>query len=516
MDGGRDGDHRLSDAIVVGAGLTGLACAYELQRRGHRVHVLESGPRIGGVVGTFETGGFLFERGPNTVPAGATHLREVAGALGCADRMVTSRPEAKRRYLFQGGHLRPLPESPRALLSTPLLSWRAKRRILTEPFRRFDPARFGGGEPTLEDFLTERIGAEATRTFAGAFVRGVYAAEIDELGARSAFPRLWAMAEASGGLLRGMARRGRAARRARRAGAELPPGPRTSATDLISFSGGFSVLVRAFESALEGRISRNTNVAEIERGPGGWRAVLDSGEALACRELVLAVPAPSAAPLVAMCAPERLDLTALERVEHAAITAVHLGLENAPLPPGFGFLVPPDEEARRDPRTPPVLGALFISNLFAGRAPSGTSSVTAMFRGGDVAHLVGDELIGRAVLAVERGLEGYERAHAEAPRRAAPPRVVASRVQRWTNVIPRYAPGHAERFDALQRSAARTLPGLHLAGNYVGGVSVDDRLGHGRAVAAHIADRLAHVVERDASRGSGATPLLRAGGGEAS
>ena len=103
-----------------------------------------------------------------------------------------------------------------------------------------------------------------------------------------------------------------------------------------------------------------------------------------------------------MCAPERL-VSMGAGAKHAAVTAVHLGLEGAPLPPGFGFLVPPDEDRRRDPRTPRVLGVLFVSNIFDGRAPSGTSSVTAMFRGGDVAALDHERLVDRAVVKLVIG-----------------------------------------------------------------------------------------------------------------
>ena len=245
---------RFTDAIVVGGGLTGLACAHDLRERGLSVHLLEAGPRVGGVVGTLEVGGFLFESGPNTVPASAKHVRTAAGRLGVADQLITSRPEAKRRFLFQNGGLYALPSGPQGLFTTPLLSLRGRLRAATEFFRRFT-APAGGAtpspEPTFEEFLSERIGPEATRTFAGAFVRGIYAAEIEELGAASAFPRLWDMASEHGGIVRGMMARGRAARRARRAGAELPPGPRTSPTDLLSFTGGYSVLVDAYDRALE-------------------------------------------------------------------------------------------------------------------------------------------------------------------------------------------------------------------------------------------------------------------------
>lgn len=505
---------RFTDAIVVGGGLTGLACAHDLRERGLSVHLLEAGPRVGGVVGTLEVGGFLFESGPNTVPASAKHVRTAAGRLGVADQLITSRPEAKRRFLFQNGGLYALPSGPQGLFTTPLLSLRGRLRAATEFFRRFT-APAGGAtpspEPTFEEFLSERIGPEATRTFAGAFVRGIYAAEIEELGAASAFPRLWDMASEHGGIVRGMMARGRAARRARRAGAELPPGPRTSPTDLLSFTGGFSVLVDAYDRALEGCVSTNTPVSEIDRGPGGWRAVLETGDALACRELVLAIPAPAAHPLVAMCAPERLELDGLRDVRHAALTAVHLGLEGAPLPPGFGFLVPPDEDRRRDPRTPRVLGALFVSNIFDGRAPSGTSSVTAMFRGSDVSALDHDRLVDRAVAELEKALAGHAAVTSGAPHRTGRPRVVASHVQRWTDVIPRYAPGHRAMTEALDARLARMLPGLHMVGNYNGGVSVDDRIRTGTETAARVAERLAHLSEH---RGEQLEPV--GGAGEAS
>ncbi|MEM6570926.1 MAG: protoporphyrinogen oxidase [Planctomycetota bacterium] len=491
----RTNDQDVTDAIVVGAGLTGLACARELSRSGLRVLVLEAGKRVGGVVGTFETNGFLFESGPNTVPASARHVRDAAADLGIDGQLVTSRSEAKRRYLFQSGGLHELPGGPRALLRTPLLSWSAKRRLLSEPFRRWQPRRGVGVEPTFEEFLTERIGREATRTLAGAFVRGVYAAEIDELGSKSAFPRLHAMCSESGGLVRGLAARGRAAKRARKAGAAPLPGPRTSATDLISFGGGFGTLTEAYGRALDGVVSTSTPVVQIDRGPGGWRAILESGEALACRELVLAVPGPVAHPLVALCAPERMDLDGLRDVRHAAVTSVHLGLEGVTLPPGFGFLVPPDEEARDDPRTPRVLGMLFVSNIFGGRAPSGTCSITAMFRGGEVADLVGDAIVDRAVLELDKALTGYRATHPEIPEPRSTPRVVASHVQRWTDVIPRYGPGHADRMEQLSTSCARMLPGLHLVGSYVGGVSVDDRIKVGLATAAAARERLTHLRE---------------------
>src|SRR6185295_3437889 len=93
-------------------------------------------------------------------------------------------------------------------------------------------------DPDLFTFFSERLGREAAVRLAGAFVRGVYAAELRELGARSAFPRMWEACVREGGLLRA-AWAGR--------GAPLPelPGPVCSRFDLLSFEEGLGELVDA-------------------------------------------------------------------------------------------------------------------------------------------------------------------------------------------------------------------------------------------------------------------------------
>ena len=52
--------------VVVGAGISGLTCAYRLQRSGLDVIVLESSDAAGGVIQTDNEHGFLCEVGPNS------------------------------------------------------------------------------------------------------------------------------------------------------------------------------------------------------------------------------------------------------------------------------------------------------------------------------------------------------------------------------------------------------------------------------------------------------------------
>ncbi len=66
------------------------------------------------------------------------------------------------------------------------------------------------------------------------------------------------------------------------------------------------------------------------------------------------------------------------------------------------------------------------------------------------------------------------------------PRAHVSAVRRWTDVIARYAPGHVDRMAELERALAERLPGLHLAGSCVAGVSVEQVITRGRATADEI------------------------------
>jgi oxygen-dependent protoporphyrinogen oxidase len=500
--------------IVVGAGLSGLACAFDLARAGREVGVLEAGERAGGVVGTLERDGFRFETGPNTIQASAAAFRTLCGDLGLADRLIVSPPEQADRYVFVRGRIRALPATPLEFLATPVLSLASRLCVCSEAFRPWKPPA-DGVEPDLASFITERLGAEAARVLGGAFVRGVYAAEMAELGARSAMPRMWRAVVEHKSLVRAMRALGK------RPELDLP-GPRVPRTALLSFPDGLQELVRGLERALEkhgAQLLTGSAASGLERlrsAAGGrrWRVATRNGRSLEADDVVLAVPAPIAVKLAERALPPEISLETLRRIVHSRVTLVHLGFDRRELPEmpaGFGFLVPPPDPARRagpgvrsssgvEPRTssgaspsagsgannaapagrpgsedPLVLGTIFASNLFPGRAPRDGIAVTCFYKSGDVEGMNEQALSARAGrdLALALG-------RAEPPR----PRVVLT--QRWTDVIPHYAPGHADRMRDLLRELESRAPGLQLAGSYVAGVSVDDVIARGRAAAAAI------------------------------
>ncbi|HKJ24919.1 MAG TPA: protoporphyrinogen oxidase, partial [Myxococcota bacterium] len=187
------------DALVVGAGLAGLAAAATLRAAGLDVRVLEASARAGGVVASERVGGYLVEHGPNTLRIPGPARAAVAG-LGLESLLVPAAPASRRRGIHHDGRIVPLPTGPGSAITTPLVSWRGKLRILAEPFvRRGDPT----GE-TVEAFVARRLGREAVERLVGPFLTGVYAGDERALGAEAVFPSLVEAERRRGSIVRGL------------------------------------------------------------------------------------------------------------------------------------------------------------------------------------------------------------------------------------------------------------------------------------------------------------------------
>lgn len=445
--------------IVIGAGASGLAAADALSRLGLDTLVLEARPRVGGDIRTVEVGDFLFETGPWAVRADDASFDELVRGLGIESRVVRSDAHAARWYALKDNTLWPVPRSAAEFLRSPLLSLRGRLRALAEPVLVGREELEGAAhEPDLRGFLVRRLGDEAGALYAELLARSTHGASPHALGTESAFPLLVRGAEGRLGVV-----------------GDLLSGDGTTRDDVLSFHGGLSALVEALARTLGRHLSTSSPVAELERGAGGWRVTLESGESLSAAQVVLAVPALVAYPLLAMCAPERLEMDELREVQHERITNVHLGLDGVSLLPGRGIVSVPTEKGAPQPdERGGLLGAVFHSNLFPGRAPSGTVAVSCSYRAEDLAGL--DE---RAL--PERALKDLVRA--VVPAHAGPPRgVVASYVRHLD--VPRLGVGHAARMERLVSRLQRALPGLHLTGSFLGGIEVASRVMHARGTAA--------------------------------
>ncbi|HEU4456668.1 MAG TPA: protoporphyrinogen oxidase [Longimicrobium sp.] len=440
--------HDERSAAVVGGGLAGLAAAWRLARAGVRVRVFEAGPRAGGVIGSVRGGGFLAELGANSLAEPSPAVRALFREAGLEPRLLPTNAEARRRYVVRGGRPLAVPTSPPGLLATRLLSLRAKLRVLAEPLA--GPSR--EADESVSEMVRRRLGREVLDYLVEPFVAGIYAGDPDRLSARSAFPRLVGLEDEHGSLLRGA----KAASRARRAaGGSRDP-------SIYSFAEGMEELPRALAAGLGGAVSVATAVRAVRQMPGGWAVETDASEET-FGAVVLAVPA-HALGAMEIEGMDAADAEALAAIPHAPVAVLVQGFRREdvahPLD-GFGMLIPRVERRR-------IMGVLFTSTMFPGRAPEGHVSLTT-FVGGTrapemaalppnrLASVVGGEL--RALLGV-RGDPVFSHHH------------------HWTRAIPQYVLGHGQaqrRMDAVERAC----PGVFLAGSYRSGVSVGDTLASG-------------------------------------
>ena len=100
--------------VVIGGGISGLACAYRFWQLGVPVILLEADDRVGGLVGTVELDGFLFETGPQSFQ-GTDSVLDLVRELGLEVDLCQADPRAPR-YVVRHGRLRELPMSPQGVL----------------------------------------------------------------------------------------------------------------------------------------------------------------------------------------------------------------------------------------------------------------------------------------------------------------------------------------------------------------------------------------------------------------
>lgn len=443
---------------VIGAGLAGLAAAWQLVQDGFDAVVFESMPRAGGVVHSSRIAGYLVEDGPNTIaalPAGAANL---LGALGLLERRVFAPREAKRRYVVRRGQLAPLPGGPLEFLSTPSLSWPGKLRLLGEPLagRSSDP------DETVAAFARRRLGADAAAYLIDPFIAGVYAGRPEELLVRHALPMLWRMEQTSGSLFRGVL----SARRSRRGG---------SAPDrrIWSLPNGLGEIPAALAGALGNRIRLECQVRTVARQHGQWVITAGDGAAAIFDALIWAAPAHQVELLAGAADPTALQLIAA--LPYAPIAVLALGFRRDALShslDGFGLLVPSTE--RR-----PILGTLFSSTLAPDRAPAGHVLLTTFIGGTRNPDLARDDA-GTQTSRVVRELEQLLGVRGEPTFR---------HYVQWPRAIPQYGPAYAGALAAIARLEGE-FPTLGFAGNYRGGVAAGNALASGLDAAARLAARL--------------------------
>jgi len=442
-------------ALVVGGGISGLVCAHALQKAGIEVLLVEASPRTGGVIHSVVRDGFLLELGPQSF-AGTAQLRSLCAELGIADQLLEAPPRAPR-YVLVNGALQPVPLSPPAFFLSRLINSSTKWALLRDIFGKSVPP---DTDESVAAFVRRKFSDQLLDRLVGPFVSGVYAGDPEKLSMRSAFPQLHEAEKALGSIVRGMLRL-----------AKSKKGPRERPT-LNTFRDGNETFVRALANQLGSSVLTKTSAMNIYRqNDGSFQVALDGSgnESISAKSVIFAAPTDVTGKLLAQLNPSFESL--LTSVEYAAAVVVSLGYRKIDVGhrlDGFGFLVPRSSGLR-------VLGTVWNSSLFPGRAPEGQVLLTTFVGGAtdpSAATLKSEELSSLVHREIGPVLSI----------KASP---TFSNVTIWPRALPQYNLGHGERLAAIAGNLAR-FPGLFLTGNYLRGPAIGSCVEQALAVAEEV------------------------------
>ncbi|WP_375446023.1 protoporphyrinogen oxidase [uncultured Fibrella sp.] len=434
---------------IIGAGISGLTLAYELQQRGQAYQLWEARPQPGGYVRSVREENYLRELGPNSLLGDDALLNWLDG-LDLTNDLVFANAVSKARFIYRNGSYRELPGTPPALLFGGFFSLKTKWAV----FRELSNKTVSPPGETLGQFFRRRFTPEIVDYALGPFVAGIYAGDPERLLVSETFPLLLDYERTYGSVLRGL----------------LKNQGKTGRRQSFSFRDGMQMLPKALAAKLT-HAQFACPVERIERTRTGWTVHTATGLQFVDR-LVMAVPTAVAAHLLADHVPEFTQ--ALRQIEYPPMVAVHTAYKRAdvahPLN-GFGGLNPAVEGRF-------AAGHIWSSSIFPDRCPADEVLFTTFVGGQQNAANA------RLPEAVIRASVHRELADSFGIRAATPS---WQHLFDWPNAIPQY--------DRQIRAVKQLVPpleaeNLFICANWYGGVSLSDCIGKARALGARLTEAI--------------------------
>lgn len=450
-------------ALIIGGGISGLVCAYALQKSGVEVLAVEQSDRPGGVIRTERRDGYLLELGPQSF-SGTAQMLQLFDDLGIRQQIAQA-PSGAPRYVLVNEKLQKVPMSPPAFLGSGIVGLGTKFALLRDIFGTSHPPE---NDESIADFVRRKFSAQMLDRLVGPFVSGVYAGDPEKLSLRSAFPTLYEAEKSKGSVIRGMFSKAK----------PQPLGQPRQRPTLLSFANGTQTFTDALAAKLADRISLNTvasSVAKDDSGPTPtFQVTIRRGAdqtTILADSLIVATPTSVGRTLL-----REVDLAIADRlseIEYAPTAVVSLGYRKSEIGDplhGFGFLIPRSSGIR-------TLGTVWNTSLFPNRAPEGHALLTSFIGGAtdpQAVHMP-DELLS----IVHKEIAAVLKIRTEP---------VFSNVTIYPKAIPQYNLGHSERLAAIE-TARKKHSNLWLIGNYLRGPAIGACVEQSLSVAEEIIQR---------------------------
>ncbi|MCK5322782.1 MAG: protoporphyrinogen oxidase [Desulfobulbaceae bacterium] len=439
--------NNIHDTLIVGSGLSGLAIAHFLEKKRPDMDIilLEKASRAGGAIRTFQEQGFQAEWGPHGFLDNIPESRELLRDTGLDQEAQRVPLNNFLRFLCHNGKLIPLPQNPKKILTTPLIPFWGKMRILADLWTK----------PIMED---QTIGQWAVRRFGksvhplvDAAVTGTFSGDLDRMSIDSVMPGLRALEKESGSVLLGLKKKKKSS------------SLKNGLPSMINFPQGMERLI---EILAKGKPIRfGTGVKKIEKKSDIWEVRTDDAT-FGTRALILALPVNQALKLLS-----HLDRPPVKKIPVSKIINVVMGFSGtAKVPRGFGYLAPERENRF-------TLGAMFSSHMFPGRAPEGQMLLEALVGGRrhpERLDLEDDDILRKVYNDLSRLMKLPE-----------PP--LFSRVLRSTDGIPQLEMDHPALMNWLKKLAQKT-EGLYISGFGWDGIGINDMIKSAKKTARIVAE----------------------------
>jgi len=448
----------MKSVAIIGAGITGLTAAFYLKRAGFAVTVFEASPRAGGVIQSVRKDGFLAEFGPNTILETSPKIKQLVIDAGLESRKLATDHKAEARFVVRYRRPIEMPGKPLGFFTTPLFTAKAKLAVLREPFIK---PRRDGVEESIGQFVVRRFNQEFLDHAIDALVAGIYAGDPNKLSLPHAFPKLKALEDNYGSMIKGQIFGARDRKKPGEVAKDRAP--------KFSFDEGLQVLPDTLAAQLGDSLKLNTPVTKLVQTSEGWLVTTANGDA----EFDKVIYCGTAYKLAQLNieAKSTLDLSTFAEISYPPVSAVVLGFKREDVThpsSGFGMLIPKIEGFK-------ILGTIFSSALFPNRAPAGHITLTSYIGGArypELGLLPEKDLVETTLadLRVLLGVKGQP---------------VFTHTKTWPHAIPQYNVGYGKYRDLLNQIEAST-PNLFFAGHYRDGVSLGDSIVSGVNIAERV------------------------------
>ncbi len=473
--------YRPPTAVIIGAGISGLACAYELSRLCPRLQVklIEKELRAGGVIQSLESDNLLIECGPESFSTLKPEVLELSSSLDICKNIIQTKPSNRRSFVSLGHKLRPLPEGLMMFAPTNMCSF-----VLTDIFTLSGKLRMSldlvipksntDTDESLANFVRRRLGGEALDRLAEPMIGGIYGGDPSLLSAKSTVPQLFEMERSHGSIIKGLMKA-----RQKHPCSVNSAGPRYGS--LASYDRGISFLVESILNKLpESCLITGKSVTHIMPGRNGsrWTVLCADNSSFDADYVVLGTPAEKSAALLTEI--NFLLASKLQRIQRSSAVIVNLLYDRSRVRhalDGFGFVVPREEGM--------LISACSLSSIkFDGRCADNTL-LLRLFTGGvlkpEAMELSDTQLLRQCHLEVQ-SLLGVE----DTPLRQF--------ISRHDEAIPQYLVGHSILVEEINK-ALSSSPGIELIGNSYTGVGLPDCIRTAKTAAQRISAAVAAQLQ---------------------